>query len=131
MFQFRAVREPARILREEKLAGLAEEWKREMDYIIIDCSPVAVSVDAEVWVSVADSVLLVVREDWADVRVINDAVGYDQPERDGLYRVCAECIPQGMVPACGAAGVFLRPCVPEPGYAGRGADRVERGAYCP
>lgn len=74
LFQFRAVRKPARILREEKLAGLAEEWKREMDYIIIDCSPVAVSVDAEVWVSVADSVLLVVREDWADVRVINDAV---------------------------------------------------------
>ena len=74
LFQFRAVREPGRMLREERLAELTEAWKREMDYIIIDCSPAAVSADAEVWVSVVDSVLLVVREDWADVRVINDAV---------------------------------------------------------
>lgn len=74
LFQFSAVRGLGRMLREEKLAELIDGWKREMDYIIIDCSPVAVSADAEVWVSVVDSALLVVREDWADVRVINDAV---------------------------------------------------------
>ena len=56
------------MLREERLAEFIEAWKREMDYIIIDCSPAAVSADAEIWVSVVDSVLLVVREDWADVR---------------------------------------------------------------
>lgn len=74
LFQFRAVREPGKMLREERLAEFIEAWKREMDYIIIDCSPAAVSADAEIWVSVVDSVLLVVREDWADVRVINDTV---------------------------------------------------------
>lgn len=33
-----------------------------------------VSADTEVWMSVVDTVLLVVREDWADVRLINDTV---------------------------------------------------------
>lgn len=33
-----------------------------------------VSVDAEVWMSVVDAVILVVREDWADIRLINDTV---------------------------------------------------------
>lgn len=45
-----------------------------MDYIIVDCSPVSVSTDAEVWMNVVDSVLLVVREDCADIRTINDVV---------------------------------------------------------
>lgn len=54
--------------------GLVEEWKKEFDYIVIDCSPTAVSTDAEIWMALADTVLLVVREDWADVRVINDTV---------------------------------------------------------
>ena len=51
-----------------------DAWKRELEYIIVDCSPVSVSSDAEVWMNVVDSVLLVVREDRADVRMINDAV---------------------------------------------------------
>lgn len=42
--------------------------------MIIDCPPSAVSTDAEVWMKAAESVLLVVREDWSDVRVINDTV---------------------------------------------------------
>src|SRR5699024_8784359 len=51
-----------------------ESWKSRMDYVIVDCSPMAVSSDAEVWINVVDSVLLVVREDGADVRTINDTV---------------------------------------------------------
>ena len=74
MFQFRPMRDAGKLLRENIIAALTEAWKKEMDYIIIDCSPAAVSADAEIWVSAVDSVLLVVREDWADVRVINDAV---------------------------------------------------------
>ena len=74
LFQFRQIPNPDRALRQERLAELADAWKTQMDYIIIDCSPVAVSADVEVWASVADSVLLVVREDWAVVRAINDAV---------------------------------------------------------
>lgn len=74
LFQFQEAEDPARDLQEEKLKCLIREWKREMDYIIIDCSPIAVSADAEVWMTAVDTVLLVVREDWADVRSINDAV---------------------------------------------------------
>ena len=58
----------------EKLKQWIRAWKKEMDYIIVDCSPAAVSTDAEVWMNVVDSVLLVVKEDYADVRTINDTV---------------------------------------------------------
>lgn len=74
LFQCREAKEPDQCLKEERILGLLKEWKEEMDYIVIDCSPIAVSGDAEVWMAVVDTVLLVVREDWADVRSINDAV---------------------------------------------------------
>ncbi len=74
IFQFRAAADPSRLLNRFVESDLLNEWKQEYDYIIIDCSPTAVSTDAEIWMSVVDTVLLVVREDWADVRVINDTV---------------------------------------------------------
>ncbi|HJC74829.1 MAG TPA: polysaccharide biosynthesis tyrosine autokinase [Candidatus Mediterraneibacter faecavium] len=74
LFQYRAAEDPASILDGVKLQAWMDAWKRELDYIIVDCSPVSVSSDAEVWMNVVDSVLLVVREDRADVRMINDAV---------------------------------------------------------
>lgn len=74
LFQFSAAKHPEQCLKEERLRMLLQEWKQEFDYIIIDCSPVMVSADTEVWMSVVDTVLLVVREDWADVRLINDTV---------------------------------------------------------
>ena len=74
IFQFRAASDPSRLMNRLAETGLVEEWKKEFDYIVIDCSPTAVSTDAEIWMALADTVLLVVREDWADVRVINDTV---------------------------------------------------------
>ena len=74
LFQYHGISDPGEVLREETLAKLVREWKQEMDYIIIDCSPTAVSTDAEIWMEAADTVLLVVRQDWSDVRVINDVV---------------------------------------------------------
>ena len=74
LFQYRGVENPASILDGEKLKSWMDAWKQDLDYIIVDCSPVSVSSDAEVWMNVVDSVLLVVREDRADVRMINDAV---------------------------------------------------------
>ena len=74
LFQYRGVENPASILDGEKLKSWMDAWKQDLDYIIVDCSPVSVSSDAEVWMNVVDSVLFVVREDRADVRMINDAV---------------------------------------------------------
>lgn len=74
MLQFTGVKHPEQCMKEERLRKLLQEWKQDFDYIIVDCSPVMVSVDAEVWMSVVDAVILVVREDWADIRLINDTV---------------------------------------------------------
>ena len=74
IFQFHSADSPSSLLDNLLSGSLTEEWKQEFDYVIIDCSPAAVSTDAEIWMSAADTVLLVVREDWADVRVINDTV---------------------------------------------------------
>ena len=74
MFQFHSVEDSASALDIPAVKTMLKGWKEEMEYIIIDCSPTAVSTDAEIWMGAADTVLLVIREDWADVRVINDTV---------------------------------------------------------
>ena len=74
MFQFHSVEDSASALDIPAVKTMLKGCKEEMDYIIIDCSPTAVSTDAEIWMGAADTVLLVIREDWADVRVINDTV---------------------------------------------------------
>lgn len=74
LFLSQALMESSQIMDTSGLEGLIEEMKTEMDYIIIDGSPTAVSTDAELWMNVSDGVLLVVRQDWSDARVINDTV---------------------------------------------------------
>lgn len=74
LFQFVRAKDPGGILKEERVRQLLTQWKEQMDYVVVDCSPISASADAEVWMAAVDSVLLVVREDWADVRHINDSV---------------------------------------------------------
>lgn len=74
LFQYHGIADPEKVMRNDVLKKLIGEWKQEMDYIVIDCSPTAVSTDAEIWMEEADTVLLVVRQDWSDARVINDVV---------------------------------------------------------
>ena len=74
IFQFAPASDPAAAMNSVGAGTLMEEWKKEFDYIIVDCSPTAASSDAEVWMEAVDTAVLVVREDWADVRVINDTV---------------------------------------------------------
>lgn len=74
LFQFMQAKDPGGALREARMKELLAEWKGEMDYVIVDCSPISASADAEIWMAAVDTVLLVVREDWADVRHINDGV---------------------------------------------------------
>lgn len=58
----------------EKIEKIVNVCRQEMDYVVIDSSPVTVSADAEMWMGLVDTAMLVVRQDWADVRIINDAV---------------------------------------------------------
>lgn len=74
LFQFKALKNPAALLNSQKLADLITTLNSQFDTIIIDCSPVAVAVDAEQWMRHVDTVALVVRQDCADIRVINDTV---------------------------------------------------------
>ena len=74
LFQFRPESAPASLIGAFVSRGLKEEMKEAFDYIILDCPPVSVASDAELWLEAADTAILVIREDWADVRVINDTV---------------------------------------------------------
>ena len=74
LFQYKGISNPADIVDLASMKQLTKEWKEEFDYVIVDCSPTAVSTNAEIWMQVVDTVLLVVRQDWSDIRVINDTV---------------------------------------------------------
>ena len=74
LFLYRPLSNLSEILNSDRLDELLKNCRKEMDYIIIDSSPTSVATDAEVWMQLADTVLLVVRQDWSDVRIINDTV---------------------------------------------------------
>lgn len=74
LYQYRPSQNPSGVLTTANLKCLMEECRDEVDYVIVDCPPVSVAADAEVWMQAADTVLLVVRQDWSDVRAVNDTV---------------------------------------------------------
>ena len=62
------------LLRSPQMEQLIEQARQEMDIIIIDTPPMSASVDGECIAQLADAALLVVRQDCAPVRVINDTI---------------------------------------------------------
>ena len=58
----------------ENLQKIIDANRSHFDYILIDSSPTKASSDAESLMDIADSTILVVRQDWADIRIINDTV---------------------------------------------------------
>lgn len=74
LFLNKPVKNSANLLDLNNLEVLFNELREQMDYIIVDCSPTTVSTDAEVWMQIVDSALLVVRQDVSDIRIINDTV---------------------------------------------------------
>lgn len=74
IFQNKGISDSSKWANSERLRKLPQEYRDEMDYIILDTSPMAVSADAEYLMAAADTVALVVRQDWMDVGSINEAV---------------------------------------------------------
>ena len=74
IFQDKAVSGAARLIESERFAQLIEECREKADYVIVDSSPMGVTSDVEILMKYVDSVLLVVRQDWSDIRAINDKV---------------------------------------------------------
>ena len=64
----------SQMLQSEQMVRLLEQARREMDVIIIDTPPMAASADGECIAQIVDAALLVVRQDCASVRVINDTI---------------------------------------------------------
>lgn len=55
------------------MKALIDAGRKKMDYIILDTPPMSVSSDAELMLKMADNAVLIVRQDWTDVRAANDA----------------------------------------------------------
>ena len=68
------IEESSELLKSERMAELIRAARAQMDVVIIDTPPMAVSPDAECVADVADAALLVVRQDQTRVRVINDTI---------------------------------------------------------
>ncbi len=62
------------LLKSERMAQMIQAAREQMDVVIIDTPPMAVSPDAECIADVADASILVVRQDQVQVRVINDSI---------------------------------------------------------
>lgn len=73
IFQESGVRGSGTLLDSDKMRSLIRACRKNTDYIILDTAPMALSSDAELMMTLADTVILVVRQDWTDIRAINDA----------------------------------------------------------
>lgn len=73
IFQESGVRGSGTLLDSDKMRSLIRACRKNTDYIILDTAPMALSSDAELLMTLADTVILVVRQDWTDIRAINDA----------------------------------------------------------
>ena len=74
LFQYKTLPDPTEVFNSGRLADTMEKLSKQFDYVFVDCSPVAAAADAELWMRLVDTVVLVVRQDVTDVRVINDTV---------------------------------------------------------
>lgn len=73
IFQESGVRGSGTLLDSDKMRSLIRACRKSTDYIILDTAPMALSSDAELMMALADTAILVVRQDWTDIRAINDA----------------------------------------------------------
>lgn len=84
ILQEKGMAQSAKWVNSERLRELLRKYRGEMDYIILDTSPMAVAADAEYLMAAADTVAVVVRQDWTDVRSVNEAVDNVRQSRTDL-----------------------------------------------
>lgn len=74
IYQGKGVANSGNWIHSKKMKDLLNLYREKMDYIIVDSSPMGYSSDAELAMELADLAVLVVRQDWSDIRTINEAV---------------------------------------------------------
>lgn len=72
IFQNKAVHNSGKYLDSAAMRELVQAAKKSVDYIVLDSSPMALSSDGELLLKLADAAVLVVRQDWTDIRAVND-----------------------------------------------------------
>lgn len=65
---------PSELLSSKRMADCIETLKRVYDYVIIDLPPIAAVSDALVVSKLTDGIVIVTRQDYADKRLVDDAV---------------------------------------------------------
>lgn len=73
VFQKKGIHNAAKYLDSPEMGALIDAGRKKMDYVILDTPPMSVSSDAELMLKMADNAVLIVRQDWTDVRATNDA----------------------------------------------------------
>ncbi len=94
------VKNPQRLIALPAMKQIITQLRQEFDYVILDSPPMLVAADVQALAPLADTAVLVAREDFARVRDINDCL-------DTLRRSCGD-----------VAGVVLNNCV-EPLHFGK------------
>lgn len=74
IYQGKGIANSGSWIHSKKMKDLLNLYREKMDYIIIDSSPMGYSSDAELAMEMSDLAVLVVRQDWSDIRAINEAV---------------------------------------------------------
>lgn len=72
VFQYRSSKQSGRDLNGERMKQFLRQCRELVDYIIIDTPPMNLATDAEILLGEVDTAVVVVRQDWSDIGVIND-----------------------------------------------------------
>jgi len=83
---------PSELLSSKRMNALIEALKTRFDYIIIDLPPIAAVSDALIVSKLTDGMIMVVRQDYADKRLVDDAVRqlkYNEANIIGFVMNCA------------------------------------------
>ena len=72
IYSSKPFRHPDRILTGEQIETFIGELRNKVDYIILDSSPYTVAADTGMILQRADSVVMVVRQDWVPYKILQD-----------------------------------------------------------
>ena len=72
IYQHSGVHDSGKYLSSASFEKLVSFCREKYDFIIMDTPPVGVSADAEILLGVGDTCVVVAREDWAEIGMIND-----------------------------------------------------------
>lgn len=74
IFQKTGVHNSAKYLDSGRMKQFIRDSRNLVDYLILDSSPMSLASDTELLMKLADTAVLIVRQDWTDIRAVNDAV---------------------------------------------------------